>query len=274
MKKVRWHRLYHIRREAMGRASEPKWQDSFYAKGYALAAEGLDDEDIAKAFGVPRMILLKWKARKPAFKDAIKQGRSVKGGARKLKEMAFARMPDAAKDLWERLEMAEDIPKDDRAGRRQAIAQVQELIDMGTLRVRQHLFLHALLSSDFMPSIASQRTGIPTTEYEGWKEEDAFAKMVKALYDAKKDFYESHLVQLVRNGDSAATIFANKTLNRDRGYGTDTKTVNFGGTVEHDHKIKLEDIPLEARRMMIAAFQARKEQEQLAHKDLIDLGPR
>lgn len=37
------------------------------------------------------------------------------------------------------------------------------------------------------------------------------------------DFYKEGLFNLVKKGDSAATIFANKTFNRERGYGEVTE---------------------------------------------------
>jgi hypothetical protein len=40
----------------------------------------------------------------------------------------------------------------------------------------------------------------------------------------KKDFFEEGLLKLVKAGDSSATIFGNRTLNRDRGYGEVTET--------------------------------------------------
>ena len=43
----------------------------------------------------------------------------------------------------------------------------------------------------------------------------------KALKEAeceKKDFFEGQLIQNVKKGDVASVIFANKTVNKDRGY--------------------------------------------------------
>ena len=70
-------------------------------------------------------------------------------------------------------------------------------------------------------SLVCQNGGIDRKTFYRWKEEDPeFAESLKSLdpEEAKRDFIESKLMQLVREGDTAATIFACKTQLKHRGY--------------------------------------------------------
>lgn len=78
---------------------------------------------------------------------------------------------------------------------------------------------------------------------------------------------------LVKQGDSAATIFASRTLNRDRGY--DPKlTVEHTGQVQHSHVLSLETIipqlSPKAQREILAAIEKAEAKQLPAHEEVED----
>ena len=82
------------------------------------------------------------------------------------------------------------------------------------------------------------------TNFWRWRQDDNdFDKFVsETVFEAReslKDFYEEALINLVAQGNPQAIIYANKSLNKDRGYSTEEKlnisgdiTVSWGGDSE------------------------------------------
>ena len=91
-------------------------------------------------------------------------------------------------------------------------------IDKMELRHKQQLFLYAILSCNFNTSEACRKANVSPHIIGKWMKDKWFAELRKGIEVAKKDLFESCLVGLVKQGDPSATIFANKTINRDRGY--------------------------------------------------------
>jgi hypothetical protein len=85
-----------------------------------------------------------------------------------------------------------------------------------------------------------------------------FAELVDEIHLHKKDFFESKLVELVQSGDSSATIFANKTMNRDRGYGDKTTIEHTGTVVVEQRVVQIGDLalPVDVRRAILGAVRA------------------
>jgi len=82
------------------------------------------------------------------------------------------------------------------------------------------LLIYALLITGFNLSKALRKVAIPRNTFSHWAESDPeFVDLLVEVEQIKKDFFEDGLIKLVKAGDSPSTIFANKTLNRDRGYG-------------------------------------------------------
>ncbi len=94
--------------------------------------------------------------------------------------------------------------------------------------IRQKEFKAAFIKTLGIVSQACKMVGISKQTYYNWVNEDPEFKA--SLYDAteeKKDFYEAALQAAVQKGSVPAIIFANKTYNRDRGYG-DQPQINVG----------------------------------------------
>jgi len=71
-----------------------------------------------------------------------------------------------------------------------------------------------------------------TTHYEWLKIDESYRKCIQDTLEKKRDFVEISLVTLIKNGDTGATIFAAKTLLRNRGYAQSED--NGGVSVEHE----------------------------------------
>lgn len=67
------------------------------------------------------------------------------------------------------------------------------------------------------PAAAAVGVGRQTV-YRWAKEDTEFADAMKAIEDKQKDFVESKLLTLIKEGNVAAIIFYAKTRMRDRGY--------------------------------------------------------
>jgi len=79
--------------------------------------------------------------------------------------------------------------------------------------------LDALEKSLGVVTTAARTTGIDrTTHYLWMKEDEDYRKSVEALAEMAIDFAETHLHQLIANGDTASTIFYLKTKGKRRGY--------------------------------------------------------
>lgn len=86
-------------------------------------------------------------------------------------------------------------------------------------KVKKQAMLEALRKSLGVVSTAAKRVGITRQTHYNWLESDAeYKKDVFLIAEEEKDFAESHLHQLIQDGNPAATIFYLKTKAKDRGY--------------------------------------------------------
>ncbi len=230
------------------------WNDRFIIDAYELAREGRSDEDIRKVFGISNPTFWNWKKRRPLLKEALERGRRISGGDRytgeTLRSYVFGRLPDDLKKTWN------EINRLDRA--RSGTEAVEAILAERGKRARQHLLLYAILTSSFSISASLRKVNINRATFDRWIREDReFARLVTEVNEIKADFFESHLVRLVKSGDTAATIFANRTFNRERGYG-EKIDVNMSGRVDHRIDISDLDLPIKTRREILAAVRRKR----------------
>lgn len=230
-----------------------KFTEDYYVTAYELARSGYSDKRIAQALGTNGNTLGRWRTKHPALDAAIKRGRLVSTGGEGVatfRDYVYKRLPENLQALWTEIQACEDEPN--------ALTRLQTMFANQGLRVRQHLFLHALTARNFNVSEACRLTGIARRTFEAWVSSDAdFADLVDEINQCKKDFFESALVRLVQAGEPSVVIFANKTYNRDRGY-NEKLDVSVNGTVNHLHAVVpaeavLPKMPLDARRALLQA---------------------
>lgn len=81
--------------------------------------------------------------------------------------------------------------------------------------------IEAMKRCQGIKTAACEEAGITRVTLNNWEKADPdFAAQIADLasIERKKDFVEAALLKLVAAGDAAATIFASKCLNKDRGY--------------------------------------------------------
>jgi ribosome biogenesis GTPase A len=70
-------------------------------------------------------------------------------------------------------------------------------------------------------SLSCKSVNVARTTFYYWRDSDPEFKAKLDQINPReklKDFYENALIKKVRQGDTACTIFANKSFNKDRGY--------------------------------------------------------
>ena len=228
------------------------WKDEFYVKAFLLAKDGLSDHKIAQACGVSIHAFNNWCDKRPALLKALKDGRRARDdrgkSIKQLDDFVEDHLDLEVKKLWKKITKAWETTDPE--------TRVRELIDGETLRTRQCLWLHSFVVSNFNKLEACRATGINHQMVNKWFRDPVFQKLVGNLVELKKDFVEGCLMGLIAQGDTTATIFAARTLLRDRGY--DPKiTIKHEGSVTHGHVSLdriLDKLPVESQKHLLDAI--------------------
>lgn len=210
-----------------------KWNEGMLWRAYRAARGGLLDAQIAEELGVSSPQFNRWTVARPHLAEALITARQELKQAQEeakkpIEQHLTERLPPHLLDLWNRVNSIDDCKGE--AGRINAVLNGQ------STKVRQQLFLHALLSNGYSMSIACRKVGIRPAVVHTWMQSDPdFEELIKEVENHKDDFYESSFVELVRAGNVPATIHAAKTRLKHRGYG-ESKEVIHTGTIEHNHR--------------------------------------
>ena len=227
------------------------WDDSFYVKVYELAKTGLSNRKIAEAIGTSIQSFKKWIALRPALKQALLDARSHHESATDtFISYVYKQLPPHLQRLWDKISEYEEGPN--------YFAKLEALFEKHGRVAQQHLFFHALVSFNFNPSEACRKVGITRSTLLSWMRDPEFHELFDEFHWHKGNFFEGHLVKLVGRGDSSATIFANKTFNRKRGY-SDKVEHEHTGEVNHNHKVTLDDLPLEVKKKLLEQHRLKRE---------------
>jgi len=232
-----------------------KWDNEFYVLGYKLASQGCTQEEIATHMGVKTETLRHWIKTKPAFRSALKQGReqckgTAPGVIADYMHYVYGLLPPNLKRLYDEIKQFHEEKK--------PLKRIDALLRLEGKRARQYLFLQALVSSNFNPSMACRFVAISVDTFQQWvREEPEFANLMQQMQVHKKNLFESALIRLVKLGEPSAVMFANKTINRDRGFSEKTE-IHHSGEVHHLHHHKVVaienlNLPLEIRRVLLEA---------------------
>lgn len=227
------------------------WQESHYLAAYKLAKSGMPDSRIATALGVSLRVFQGWLKKKPALVQALEDGRG-KTGKSEFKDYVYGRLPKSLRELWDKIVEIEESSPDDHE------EAVEKLFEGRGVRARQQLYLYAVAHGNFNASEARRKTNVSYSRYRHWLDNDPeFKKLIEGLHEVKKDFFEGSLIQMVAKGDAACTIFANKTINRDRGYEErGNLNVTVDKTVTHRHEVDV--LSIELRRKLLEEIEQRE----------------
>lgn len=224
-----------------------KWDNTYYVTIYELSKAGLTEKEIADQLGVAFVTLRRWKESDPAVADAWKRGRTTRKAAARTDELSFGdyvykQLPPHLQDLWDEIMFLEHEPN--------GVVQIETMLADQGKRARQWLFVHSLIETRFNISRSLRRVNTSRKTFESWvREEPDFAELMQEVGRYKGDFFEQKFIDLVNMGSEPATIHANKTYNRDRGYG-ERLDVHMSGTIDHNHVVlRIDDLklPLETR---------------------------
>lgn len=231
----------------MGRALS-HWKDEYYVKIYELARSGMRNKTIARTIGVDYTSTFKvWIRKLPALAKALEQARGTVANTKTFLDYVYERLDPRLQVLWD------EINRMDKSDSNQ-IEMIESFLEKAGMRARQHLFVHAFVASNFNLSEACRKVNITKRTFERWVTEDPeFGELFDEINWHKKNFCEGMLMALVAQADTTAVIFANRTLNRDRGYNP-TKDVNITGHINHS-MIPLERLPLELRKQIMEALE-------------------
>lgn len=239
------------------------FQDEFYVKAYLLAKSGMSNLAVSKNLGCSITTFHKWLIKHPALQTALTLGRKGnKVNTEKFHEYIYDHLPAHLRSLWDEIQKCEEAPD--------AQERIECVLEGQGKRARQHLFIYALVARSFNASAAMRACNVSKAQYDRWVEEDpGFAELIDEVHFHKKNFFEGALISLVAAGDSPATLFANKSLNKDRGY-HDKVTVEHSGEINHNHTIDIDslDLSMEIRVAIMEALRKQKEQISAQPKQL------
>lgn len=252
-----------------------KYRPKIAIQIYQLASDGMKDADIARILKIKTITLRSWRSSYSLVRHAFEEGRkrSTEGGKDSVREYIYGRLSKKLKRIWDRIEDVGDNSN--------SIIRITKMFDKkGGDDTRKMVFLHALTESHFNPSEACKKTCIPYRHVKRWIEDDYnFALLVDEIQFHKKKLGETCLIKLMQAGDSAATIFFNRTLNKDLGY-ADKQEVNVKveGSLSHSHSHTIEfseeimeRLSKVARREVLKVMeQLDKEQEQEQNKQVLE----
>lgn len=236
------------------------FQDTMYVQIYEHIREGRSFQDTASIIGVSKKTLLQWKKTNPAVADAVSRARQrcdiQESQTESFLSYVYNRLPPELQGVWDRMEEWEVEEN--------GIMKTEALLQNEGKMVRMHLFVHALVACDFNVSEACRKVNIPIKTLNYWiTNEPDFGKIIEQIQIFKKDFFESALVRKVREGETSAIIFANKTYNRDRGYNEKVE-LEVQGNIQQTHVIdvSLLNLPLEIKRAILDAHRKYKQEQE------------
>lgn len=169
-----------------------------------------------------------------------------------LKNYIYGVLPEECRELWDRLESVNS----NSIGHVASPEMIEAILQGKGKLIKQQLFLQAMISTCYNLTQACKMLNITTNQVKIWAKDEDFRRLLAEVQYHKKNFFESSLIRLVASGDSAATIFVNKTLNRDRGY---AEKINIDHKHEHTH-VTVDDLqlPLEVRKTILKAMQEKQ----------------
>lgn len=234
-----------------------KYSDAIVFDAYEAARSGLCEEKIAGLLGITRICYNRWKEQHKLFGLAIEKGmavhKKVDGSDVQLKEYVYKQLDPKLQKLWREINSIENG--------RTTTAKLDAIFEQHGVRARQHLFIHALIVSNFNPSQALRKLGLSRKVVEMWAERDPnFGVLLKEIEWHKGNFFESALVGSVKAGDTGAILFANRTFNKNRGYGIKIEH-EVSGQVNHLHvSVDVENLKLDldTKRKLLEAIQAQE----------------
>jgi transposase len=200
--------------------------------------------------------LLDWVRRFPELKEAKEMATRRKKESASLDGYMFRHLSLETKKLWDDLTFWKDDANSEE--------KFRNVLKGITKTQRQEIYLHALVKTGWNPSSAARIACVPLRTVDGWQREDKnFGELVREMEVHRKNFFEHALVPLARQGNAAAVLFVNRTLNSDRGYNEKIAVQHeHSGTIRHiGYSVKDLNLSLEMRKDLLRAVREKKATE-------------
>lgn len=213
--------VFYMRTKTKKKKGLTAYKPEMVIQAYEFAKSGMTQTRIAKALGISRGSLLAWMETNPELAYALRAGRKCgkQGPDYTFRDYVYNRLPPELKNLWNAINRFEQEDN--------GIQKIEAMLQDKGKKVRQHLFLYALTSSNFNMAQACRRLNISRRTLTEWQLTDPdFSTLMKEIDAYKGDFFENALLKQVKAGNHHCIIFANKTYNKDRGYGEKPAEVN------------------------------------------------
>lgn len=246
------------KKKSMARPQETKYNDTIPVRTYELLRSGMSLAKCGKLFGVSGTSFFGWIKKYPALKDAVDRAQQYKKGegGDTFRQYVFGRLDPEARLVWKKMHRYEGCRSENK---------IRAMLEKRGKLVRQSLFFYALIHANFNVSVALRKVCLSHAQFQAWMQRDSdFNKLVKEIDWHKGNYFEGALMKLVRDGDSAATIFASKTFNRNRGYNDKVEV-----DIHIEHKISplqqsLEGLSVEDRKRILDNIRGSREQKAIA----------
>lgn len=194
-------------------------------------------------------VLCAWMKRYPELKKAKELAESRRGSRDTFSGYIFKHLSKDAQGVWDQIKFWDEC---------KSFEKIEVILSGKTKRIRQELFIHALVSSSFDVSEALRMVAITRETFEHWRESDLeFRQLVEEIQWHKKNFFEHALMDLVELRHPSAVMFVNRTINADRGY-SEKLEVNHSGSVQQDISIDDLDLDIETRKKILEALRIKR----------------
>lgn len=248
-----------------------KWSDRFYLRAYLLAKDGHDDYEIAQMLGVSHETLQRWKKQSADFRWCFDQARKSGKSHVGIEDYVHQSLPDDLKQLWEDVCLASKA--------RDSAKRIEHLFKDHGLAVRQHIFLHAYMTS-FDLNHACRVTGINMAVFEKWKEQSPeFGELCDTWLTRIEDEYiKSAFFDLVGERNPSCVLHGMKSRFPSK-YG-EKKEIQHTHQHEVNHTQQptipneiIEAASLEEKKLLLQATQLVKELQERANARRINAAP-
>ena len=238
------------------------WKDTFYIDIYLLAKQGRTESDIRRVLGASPTTWKAWK-RSRAIDDAVKRGREGDKAEQEAQQdrpsiidYCYGHLPAELRALWDRIEAVAELSPADQDTAYKDLKQQPEAY-------RQILYIHALVTSRFDATSAMRKCRISLRDYQRWcASSPDFEALVAEIQFHKGQFFENALLDQVMIGETQAILFANKSFNRDRGYGDKMEVEHTGDAHSGASTINVDlsklDLTPQIKRALLEAVQEQR----------------
>jgi hypothetical protein len=204
---------------------------------------------------VTEQSMFNWYKDSPHIRLARKMAEEKRGHKVDFSGYVLNRLSPEARETWNQIKLHKKDP---------TFAKIDAILDGKPKRIRQELFIHALVSSNFDLSTACRIVGISKNTLEFWRRNDLeFLQLIEEIQWHKKNFFEHALMDLVEFRNPAAVMFVNRTMNADRGYTEKLQLEHSGGIDTTGINIEDLDLDLDTRKKLLEAIRKQKAQKEM-----------